>query len=84
MSTGRSRDTGIRYSPETMTPVRLIDWAVGILMAQTPCTPERAFDMLRTASQRSNVKLRDIAAQIVERTLQRSQADGQRSGSAGS
>lgn len=49
----------------------VIDWAVGILMAQTPCGPERAFDMLRIASQRSDVKLRDVAAQIVERTTRR-------------
>jgi ANTAR domain/GAF domain len=55
----------------------VIDWAVGILMAQTPCTPERAFEMLRIASQRSNVKLRDVAAQIVERTVQRSQGVGE-------
>src|SRR3984957_5182060 len=38
---------------ETM-PV--IEQARGILIAQTGCTPEEAFDMLRRASQRSNVR----------------------------
>jgi ANTAR domain/GAF domain len=55
----------------------VIDWAVGILMAQTPCTPEQAFEMLRNASQRSNVKIRDVANQIVERTAGRGQGEGE-------
>jgi AmiR/NasT family two-component response regulator len=33
----------------------VIEQAKGILIAQTGCTPEEAFDMLRRASQRSNV-----------------------------
>lgn len=44
-----------------------IDQAKGILMAQQRCGPDEAFDLLRRASQRSHVKLRDIAAQIVAR-----------------
>lgn len=42
-----------------------IDMAKGILMAQHRCTPERAFEMLSSASQRSNRKLRDLARDIV-------------------
>ena len=48
---------------ETM-PV--IEQAKGILMAQYRCRPEEAFDLLRRASQRANVKLNVLAAQIVE------------------
>ncbi len=44
-----------------------IEQAKGILMASQRCGPEEAFDLLRRASQRENRKLRDIAAEIVER-----------------
>lgn len=47
------------YSRET------IGTAKGILMARENCTPDEAFDVLRRASQRSNRKLADIAADIV-------------------
>jgi GAF domain-containing protein len=43
----------------------VIDQALGILMAQQRCTSDEAFDILRRASQRRNVKLRDVAAGIV-------------------
>ena len=39
-----------------------IGQAVGVLMAQERVPAERAFDLLRIASQRRNVKLRDVAA----------------------
>ena len=42
-----------------------IGQAVGLLMAQERCTADRAFDLLRIASQRRNVKLRDVAAGVV-------------------
>lgn len=42
-----------------------IGQAVGLLMAQERCTAERAFDLLRIASQRRNIKLRDVAAGLV-------------------
>jgi GAF domain-containing protein len=42
-----------------------IDQAIGILMAQQRCDSRTAFGLLRTASQGRNMKLRDIAAQIV-------------------
>jgi hypothetical protein len=47
---------------ETM-PV--IEQAKGILMAQSRCGDAEAFDLLRRASQRSNVAVRELAAQIV-------------------
>jgi hypothetical protein len=44
----------------------VIEQAKGIIMAQDGCGPEEAFDVLRRASQRTNVKVRELAAQIVE------------------
>ena len=44
---------------------REIGAAVGILMATHKVSPQEAFDMLSTASQRLNRKLRDIATGIV-------------------
>lgn len=43
----------------------VIDQALGIIMAREHCTQERAFAILRAASQNSNVKLRDIASAVV-------------------
>lgn len=42
-----------------------IDQAIGILIAQQQCSVEDAFALLRRASQGRNIKLRDVAAQIV-------------------
>ena len=56
----------LRAQLETM-PV--IEQAKGILIAQTGCTPEEAFDMLRRASQRSNVRVSELAAGIVDRAV---------------
>ncbi|WP_342023384.1 GAF and ANTAR domain-containing protein [Arthrobacter citreus] len=44
-----------------------IDLAVGIIMGQNRCTQQEAFDTLRRASNGRNVKLRDLAAEIVGR-----------------
>jgi GAF domain-containing protein len=52
----------------------VIDQAIGIVMAQRRCDPEEAFATLRTISQRRNIKLRDIAAELVEATRRPSQA----------
>jgi hypothetical protein len=43
----------------------VIDQARGILMAQHRCTAEEAFAILRRTSQHANIKIRDIAQQIV-------------------
>jgi ANTAR domain len=45
----------------------VIEQAKGILMAQQRCGADEAFDLLRRASQRANVKVSVLAAQIVER-----------------
>jgi hypothetical protein len=43
----------------------VIDQALGIIMAREQCTQDRAFAIMRAASQNSNVKLRDIASAVV-------------------
>ena len=44
----------------------LIGRAKGILMARSGVTDDEAFEMLKKASQRMNVKLREIAHQIAD------------------
>jgi GAF domain-containing protein len=50
---------------EAMASRAIIEQAKGVLMAQSGCTADEAFERLRSASQRENVKLRDVAARIV-------------------
>jgi GAF domain-containing protein len=53
---------------EAMKSRAVIEQAKGMLMAQSPgLDAEGAFDLLRMASQRENVKLREIAQRIVDR-----------------
>lgn len=49
----------------------LISTAKGILMAREGVGQQEAFEMLRAASRRSNVPLRDLAAQIVDGVVSR-------------
>ena len=51
----------------------VIEQAKGILMAESRCSAEDAFEMLRRASQRQNVRVRDLAAQIVARASNNAQ-----------
>jgi AmiR/NasT family two-component response regulator len=44
---------------------RRIGMAIGILMARFNVRDDAAFDLLRTASQRQNRKVRDIAEDVV-------------------
>jgi AmiR/NasT family two-component response regulator len=48
-----------------------IEQAKGILMGAQGIDEEAAFDMLVSASQRENVKLRDIALRIVATAVER-------------
>ena len=43
----------------------VIDQALGVIMATERCPHDKAFALLRTVSQNTNVKLRDLAADIV-------------------
>jgi hypothetical protein len=70
IETGRPQREVLRDSAFVRMQTRLeslpvIEQAKGILMAQQRCGPEEAFDLLRRASQRANVKLHVLAAQIV-------------------
>src|SRR5882757_11009856 len=74
LASGRSRREQLHESAyarlraqlETM-PV--IEQAKGILIAQTGCSPEEAFALLRQASQRGNVRVSELAASIVDRAV---------------
>ncbi|MGH3766743.1 MAG: GAF and ANTAR domain-containing protein [Pseudonocardiaceae bacterium] len=45
----------------------VIDQAIGIIMGQNRCTATDAFEILRAASNHRNIKLRDVANEIVTR-----------------
>lgn len=43
----------------------VIDIAIGAIMAQNRCSPEKAFEFLKDASNARNIKLRDVAKSVV-------------------
>jgi ANTAR domain-containing protein len=53
----------------------VIEQAKGIVMAEQRCGPEEAFELLRRISQRNNVKLHVLAAQIVMVTAASNEGD---------
>ncbi|GAA1206474.1 GAF and ANTAR domain-containing protein [Prauserella alba] len=55
---------------QVLTSREVIDQAKGILIAQQGCDADGAFKLLRQASQNRNVKLRDIAAEVVSSQAQ--------------
>jgi GAF domain-containing protein len=57
----------IRNLDEAIRSRAVIEQAKGILMARSKVDADEAFDMLRRASQRENRKLRDVAADLVDR-----------------
>jgi hypothetical protein len=56
----------------------VIGQAKGILMAREGVGEDEAFDMLRRASQRMNVKLRDVASQVARGGTRRTRPDRDR------
>ena len=50
---------------EAMSSRTVIDQAIGIVMGQNRCDADAAFDVLRRASQNRNIKLRQVAADLV-------------------
>ncbi|WP_165372685.1 GAF and ANTAR domain-containing protein [Pengzhenrongella frigida] len=48
-----------------LTSRTVIDQGIGIIMGQNRCDADAAFEILRTASQNRNIKLRTVAAEIV-------------------
>jgi len=57
-----------------LTSRAVIDQALGILMSRTGATAEQAFDRLRQVSQKDNVKLREVAQQVVAAAVRRARA----------
>jgi AmiR/NasT family two-component response regulator len=47
----------------------VIEQAKGVLIAKVGCTADQALGMLRAASQRTNVDMRDLARDIVDRAV---------------
>ncbi len=45
----------------------MIDQALGVIMGEERCTAEAAFGMLRAVSQNRNLKLRQVAEDVVSR-----------------
>ena len=66
------RDLSLRLG-EAMKSRAIIEQAKGILMAAQGCNEGQAFELLVRASQRENVKLRDVAARIVDTAVARAQ-----------
>jgi GAF domain-containing protein len=64
LETGRVR----QQLEQALTSRAVINQALGIVMARHGCDAEQAFAVLRTESQHSNRKLRDIAADLVNAT----------------
>lgn len=54
---------------------RVIGLAMGILVEREHCTEDEAFDTLRVISQNANVKLRDVAQELVDATTRQSKPE---------
>jgi GAF domain-containing protein len=59
---------------EAMKTRAVIEQAKGMLMAAQRCTEDEAFELLVRASQRENIKLRDIAGRIVANAVGKADA----------
>jgi GAF domain-containing protein len=68
LTLGRAADREILDQVDQALAFRsIIDQALGIVMGQQRCTAEEAFALLRMRSQSSQTKLRDVAADLIER-----------------
>ena len=54
----------------------VIDQAIGIIIGMQRCPASVAFDVLRTVSQNKNIPLRDVAADLVARTIDSARPSG--------
>jgi GAF domain-containing protein len=73
-----AHDLSVRLG-EAMDHRVVIEQAKGILMATRRCGPDAAFELLVRASQRENVKLRDLAHRVVATTSRPAPREPQRS-----
>jgi PAS domain S-box-containing protein len=58
--------TEVEQLREALTSRATIEQAKGLLMLRNRCSPKQAFEMLARISQERNVKLRDVAAELVD------------------
>jgi GAF domain-containing protein len=63
----------VRQMREALESRKVIDMALGILIATHHCTPDEAFSILSRTSQTHNRKLRDLARALVEAESKRPQ-----------
>ncbi|GAB2590785.1 GAF and ANTAR domain-containing protein [Microlunatus antarcticus] len=61
---------------ESLRSRTVIDQALGIIMGQQRCTATVAFELLRRESQNGHRRLRDVAADLVQRTSGQSPEEG--------
>jgi AmiR/NasT family two-component response regulator len=54
----------------------MIEQAKGMIIAEQGCSADEAFQLLVNASQRSHLKLHDLATDLVERARERAAAGG--------
>jgi hypothetical protein len=73
-STGSQRYSAAARLQARLASMPVIEQAKGIIIAQFGWAEDQAFDALRRASQRANIKVRDLAAQIVATTAQSASA----------
>lgn len=59
--------TEVAHLQQALVSRPIIDQALGVLMGQNRCSRDEAFGILRRASQNRNVKLRDVAAAVIDR-----------------
>lgn len=69
--TAANRETNLEQAVESQ---RLVGQAVGILIERHRVLPNEAFQMLRSASQNRNLKLREVARRVIESGLEPDQA----------
>lgn len=65
------REAEARHLETALSSRSTIDQALGVIMARTGVTDREAFGLLRTQSQHTNEKLRDVAARILREAVRR-------------
>lgn len=71
----RAAQTELEQLRQALVSRAPIEQAKGILMAQRACPADEAFEILRTLSQDTNVKLRDVARSLIEEVVPTSRRD---------
>ena len=70
----------VQHLEEALKSRPVIDQAKGMIMAREGVNADEAFDILRRASQRQNRKLRDLAVEVVDRSIARGRANSNGNG----